>query len=93
MLGGIFDKEDIETRLKKLEQTTLEENFWKDKNLVKKTVKQKKIFEDIINSYKKVSIDLNNLKDLYSCFLLFLILRGVFLTFYLKRVFNLVLIR
>ena len=34
-----------------------------------------------------------NLKDLYSCFLLFLILRGVFLTFYLKRVFNLVLIR
>lgn len=34
-----------------------------------------------------------NLKDLYSCFLIFLILRGVFLTFYLKRVFNLVLIR
>jgi MATE family multidrug resistance protein len=34
-----------------------------------------------------------NLKDLYSCFLLFLILRGVFLTFYLKRVFNLVLIK
>ena len=34
-----------------------------------------------------------NLKDLYSCFLLFLILRGVFLTFYLKRVFNLALIK
>ena len=30
-----------------------------------------------------------NLKNLYSCFLLFLILRGVFLTMYLKRVFNL----
>ena len=41
-------------------------NFWKDKNLVKKTVKQKKIFEDILNSYKKSKDDLNNLKDLYS---------------------------
>ena len=31
-----------------------------------------------------------NLKNLYSCFLLFLILRGVFLTIYLPRVFKLV---
>ena len=31
-----------------------------------------------------------NLKSLYSCFLLFLILRGVFLTIYLPRVFKLV---
>mgnify|MGYP004001513795 FL=1 len=31
-----------------------------------------------------------NLKNLYSCFLLFLILRGVFLTFYLPRVFKLI---
>ena len=33
--------------------------------MVKKTVKQKKIFEDIVNSYKKTFKDLNNLKDLY----------------------------
>ncbi len=44
----------------------MQENFWKDQNLVKKTVKQKKIFEDILNSYKKSFEDLNNLKDLYS---------------------------
>ena len=31
-----------------------------------------------------------NLKNLYSCFLIFLILRGVFLTLYLPRVFKLV---
>ena len=31
-----------------------------------------------------------NLKNLYSCFLLFLILRGIFLTIYLPRVFKLV---
>jgi peptide chain release factor 2 len=48
-----------------LEQITLKENFWKNKDLVKKTVKQKKIFEDILNSYKKSNNDLNNLKDLY----------------------------
>ena len=34
--------------------------------------------------------DTLNLKNLYSCFLLFLILRGVFLTFYLPRIFKLI---
>ena len=66
ILGGIFDKENIENKIKELEKISQKENFWKDKNLVKKTVKQKKIFEDILNSYKKSFKDLNNLKDLYS---------------------------
>ena len=64
--GGIFDKNNIQTKLKELEEITLQENFWKNKELVKKTVKQKKIFEDIINSYKKSSSEINNLKDLYN---------------------------
>ena len=34
--------------------------------MVKKTVKQKKIFKDILDTYKKSEKDLNNLKDLYS---------------------------
>ena len=38
----------------------------KDKELVKKTIKQKKIFENIFNSYQKSLKDLNNLKDLYN---------------------------
>ena len=49
-----------------MEQTLLQENFWKDKELVKKTVKQKKIFEDILNSYKKSLNDLNNISDLFN---------------------------
>ncbi len=49
-----------------MEQISSKDNFWKDKNLVKKTVKQKKIFEDILNTYKKLVKDLNNLKDLHS---------------------------
>ena len=49
-----------------MEQISSKDNFWKDKNLVKKTVKQKKIFEDIPNTYKKLVKDINNLKDLHS---------------------------
>ena len=64
--GGIFDKHNIQTKLKELEEITLQENFWKNKELVKKTVKQKKIFEDILNSYKKSLSEINNLKDLYN---------------------------
>ncbi len=63
--GGIFDKEKIVTKLRELEETSLSKNFWKDQKLVKKTVKQKKFFENILNSYKKSSEDLKNLKDLY----------------------------
>jgi peptide chain release factor 2 len=48
-----------------LELTLLQDNFWKDKKLVKKTVKQKKIFEDIYNSYKNLLKDTTNLKDLF----------------------------
>ena len=65
ILGGIFDKENIENKIIELENVSLKKDFWKDKNLVKKTVKQK-IFEDILNIYKKSLNDLNNLKDLFS---------------------------
>ena len=41
MLGGIFDKNDIQNRLDGLGKSLLKENFWKDKKLVKQTVKKK----------------------------------------------------
>ena len=66
ILGGIFDKKNVKDKLKELEEISLAENFWKDKDLVKKTLKQKKNFEGILNSYTKSSEDLNNLKDLYT---------------------------
>ena len=50
----------IESQLKELQKISLKKDFWKDKNIVKKTVKQKKIFEDILVSYKKSFNDLNN---------------------------------
>ena len=39
----------------------LEANFWQDKNNSKNIIKEKKLFEDLINSHK---IQLKNLKDL-----------------------------
>ncbi|MDC0943042.1 peptide chain release factor 2 [Pelagibacteraceae bacterium] len=65
-IRGYLDKENIEIKLKELKEISSKENFWKDKNLVKKTVKKKKIFENILNSYDKSLKDLNNLKDLYT---------------------------
>ena len=44
----------------------LRENFWKDKKKATKIVKEKKIYEDILNSYQKFSEEINNLKDLYN---------------------------
>ena len=65
MLGGIFDKEHIENKVKELDLISSQENFWKDQNLVKKTVKKKNFFSNILNSYKKQLKDLENIKDLY----------------------------
>ena len=53
-------------KLQEIDQILQKENFWKDKNLVKKTVKQKKNFEDILNSYKKSKKEINNIQDLFN---------------------------
>ena len=43
----------------------LDANFWQDKDNSKKVIKEKKFFEDLLNTYK-VSIDkLSDLDDLY----------------------------
>ena len=64
--GGIFESNNIASKLQEIEKTLLNQNFWKDKKKVKKTVKEKKIYEDILNSYKNSSDEVNNLKDLYN---------------------------
>ena len=66
ILGGIFENNNISQKLKEIENTILDQNFWKDKNKAKKIVKEKKNYEDILNSYKKSVTDINNLKDLYN---------------------------
>ena len=64
-IRGIFDKNKVELKLKEIEKSLLKENFWKDKNTVKKTVKLKKIYESILNSYQNSINEVANLKELY----------------------------
>jgi len=64
--GGIFENNNIALKLQEIEKTLLNQNFWKDKAKVKKTVKEKKTYEDILNSYQSSLQEINNLKDLYN---------------------------
>ncbi len=64
--GGIFDNNQVELKLSEIEAAVQQENFWKDKSRAKKIIKQKKIFEDIVISYKENLKELKNIKDLYN---------------------------
>ena len=66
ILGGTFDKNNVEAKLFDLDKTLQSENFWKDQAKVKKTVKQKKIYEDILNIFKNSKKEILNIKDLYN---------------------------
>ena len=63
-LRSIFEKNDIQSKLKVLNDKMLEANFWQDKNNSKNVIKEKKLFEDLLNTYK-ISIEkLSDLDDL-----------------------------
>ncbi|MDC0622139.1 peptide chain release factor 2 [Candidatus Pelagibacter sp.] len=63
----MFEKNKINSKLELLNAKMLEANFWQDKENSKKVIKEKKLFEDLLNTYK-VSIeklsDLDDLSDL-----------------------------
>ena len=64
--GGIFENNNIVLKLQEIEKTLLNQNFWKNKIKVKKTVREKKIYENILTSYQDSLQEINNLKDLYN---------------------------
>ena len=43
----------------------LEENFWQNKVISQKIIKEKKLFEDLISSYNQSNNQLKDLDDLY----------------------------
>ncbi len=43
----------------------LEKDFWQDKSNSQKIIKEKKLFEDLINSYDDLDNKLSELSDLY----------------------------
>ena len=50
-LRSIFEKNDIQSKLKKNNQKMLESNFWQDKSNSQKIIKEKKLYEDLLNSH------------------------------------------
>ena len=51
-LRSIFEKNNIESQLKKNNKKMLDANFWQDKLTAQKIVKEKKLYEDLINSHE-----------------------------------------
>ena len=43
----------------------LDTNFWQDKDLSKKILKEKKYYEELINSYEKCLINMRDIEDLH----------------------------
>ena len=44
----------------------LDANFWQDKSDSQKTIKEKKLFEDLVSSFKDSATQLKDLDDLYT---------------------------
>ncbi|MFL2852116.1 MAG: peptide chain release factor 2 [Candidatus Pelagibacter sp.] len=64
-LRSIFEKNEIFSKLEFHNKLMLNENFWQDKIKSKKIVKEKKLFEDLINSFKSISQKLQDSNELY----------------------------
>jgi len=64
MLGGIFEKNKIKDKIKKIDKKTIHENFWKDKFLAQKILKEKKFFENILENFDSTINELENLGQL-----------------------------
>ena len=50
--------------LEKNNAKMLESNFWQDKSISQKIIKEKKLYEDLINSYENTSVSLTDLDEL-----------------------------
>ena len=66
ILGGIFEKNNIQQKLDKISKEINKENFWKDQKKAKSLTKEKKFFEDLVLSFNNLKKEINNLKDLHS---------------------------
>ncbi len=64
--GGIFENNKIEEKLQELDLKSSKEDFWKNKTNVKKILKEKNLYESIINSFKESTSEIRNLKDIYT---------------------------
>ena len=66
ILGGIFERNKIENKLELITKESSKESFWKDQKKVKKILKEKNFYSNLISSYKNIHKEFKNLKDLHS---------------------------
>ena len=64
MLGGIFEKNKINEKIKTFDKEISKESFWKDKLTAQKILKEKKFLENIFNDYNSVTNELENVEQL-----------------------------
>jgi len=64
MLGGIFEKNKINEKIKTFDKEISKESFWKDKLTAQKILKEKKFLENIFNDYNFVTNELENVEQL-----------------------------
>ena len=61
---SIFEKNNIPIKLENLNKEMLDANFWQDKINSKKVIKEKKLYEDLVNSYDQIILKLKDLEEL-----------------------------
>ena len=64
MLGGIFEKNDIQVKIQTFDKKITETDFWKDKLSAQKILKEKKFLENIFNNFNFAVNELENLEAL-----------------------------
>ena len=64
MLGGIFDKNKIKEKIQVFDKKIVNKNFWEDKIVAQKILKEKKFFDNIINNFHFTMNELENMEQL-----------------------------
>ena len=62
---SFFEKNNIRSIIETNNQKVLTPNFWKDKNLAQKIIKEKNFYEDLLKSYEKSKNEIKDLTDLF----------------------------
>ena len=64
MLGGIFEKNKIKEKIQVFDKKITNKNFWKDKIVAQKIIKEKNFFDNIINNFHLTMNELENIEQL-----------------------------
>jgi len=64
MFGGIFDENKTEVKILNFDKKITDQNFWKDKAIAQKILKEKNFLSNILNEFNSSVNELENLEQL-----------------------------